>query len=213
MRLPKTFTYALALSTLSHALLFVVPYTGHSPRKKAPKSDFVFVHLPDPVKVPKEEPVKIKRDFQKLIQRPPSKNVQPATGSLIHSDDWFLEEKEKVREDLPVSSSQLLNDPQKGRIFSRYFQEIKTRIQTIALRHQKYVLRERGKIELDFVLNRFGLIVSLDAHPNRVAAHNPLLISRAMDIINESEPFKRFPPEIQAKSISFNITLVFDGQR
>lgn len=110
-----------------------------------------------------------------------------------------------------VSSQELLSDPQSGKIFSEYFQAVKSRIQTVAARRQQYIVQEHGKIELYFVLDPGGKIVSVDAKPDDTARYNPLLISHAMDIIRESEPFLRFPAQITAPSISFNITLVFDG--
>lgn len=192
---------ALTLSVLAHGIVFFLPYAGAG-RQEAPRTDFIFadwrprqaVRPNLPVSAPKAE--KIHTSGPGALPVPGAAASPPLAQTAPAGT---------------VSSEELLSDPQKGKVFSRYFQAIKARIQTVAERHQRFVVRDQGKIEMYFVLNRAGLVISLEARPNQASRRNPLLVSRAMDIIRDSEPFQRFPAEIEAHSISFNITLVFDG--
>ena len=194
LRQPNPLLMATAVSTLFHAALLAAPFGSAAARASAPlKADFVFVQV-------------------RLPERPagglaavPSKAPAPGAGTAVRSKPSARPASE------PVPYEELLSDPVKEKLFLPYFQSVKDRIRASAERHEKFVLKERGKVEVDFVLNRRGLITGMDARPDNEAAGNPMLVARALTILRESEPFDRFPSEIKAESIAFNITLVFDG--
>ena len=201
-RISNPLAAALTLSVLAHGTVFFLPYAGEG-RQEAPRTDFIFADWRTGGQVTVNGERSAVSD-EKVSQPPP--RAPPAAQKPAPTAN-----RKPQTANGTVSSEELLSDPQKGKVFSRYFQAIKARIQTVAERHQRFVVRDQGKIEMDFVLNRAGLVISLEARPNQAARRNPLLVSRAMDIIRDSEPFQRFPAEIEAHSISFNITLVFDG--
>jgi hypothetical protein len=194
------FSGALFVSVIAHALLFFVPHQGvdHPLLEVPPSKLLVQVKMPEAAKPKLKSPLKVK---PKAVEK---KIPLVKTKAPVKSAQVVLKSK-------AATAEELLADPVKGKFFSQYFKTIKARIQTVADRHRKFVTREKGQVELDFILSRKGSVVSLQAFPNSTASQNPLLISRATDIIRESEPFLRFPDEIEAGYISFNITLVFDG--
>jgi len=196
--IPRTYLTAFALSAAAHSFFLVLPGGWARGGEEQPQN-FIFLHLE------KSAPA-----FTAAEQRPPEEPAargEPAAAEARPVSG----EKAPANAQAAVSSRELLSDPQTGKIFSSYFQTVKSRIQVVAERQKHYVVRENGKIEVDFILRRNGRIAALEAHPDSEAAGDPLLVSRALDIIRSSQPFEEFPSSIPAEAISFNITLVFDG--
>lgn len=201
MTIPKTYFAAFALSAAAHSACLIMPGSWHWSGGSS-QEDYILVDLE--VSAPAFTAEATTPDTGSA---PESKSPESAKAPG-HAD----RSTQAGPAALPaVSSKELLSDPQTGKIFSAYFQTVRSRIQEVAERHKRYVLRQNGKIEIDFVLRRDGRIAALDAHPDSRAKGDPLLVSRALDIIRSSQPFTEFPAEIPAEAISFNITLVFDG--
>jgi len=230
----KVFHAALLFSMIAHAALVVGAFPWRWPGQSPAgvPDDYIFIGLEAP---PAPPPAFLRRSNEaaKRANRPeaaeqPSRHPEAAEGrrrisaqrsfgaDAPQDDESFAPQDDEAAPDRvsgkgAATSQQLLSDPKNGRIFSEYFQSVKSRIQTVAARHQKFIVRENGKVEIDFVLGPRGNILVTRPNPRSPGARDPLLATRALDIIRESAPFSPFPREIEATSVSFNITLVFDG--
>lgn len=107
------------------------------------------------------------------------------------------------------SSAQLLNDPAKGKIFSRYFSKIKQRIyQTVQDQYETDKMG-KGQVSLIFIVQNAGLVEDVYILDKDTSA--PERARRfAVYSVRQSAPFGPFPPELQVPRICFNLTLVFD---
>ena len=223
MKETRVYSTAFVLSVLVHVafLVALVVFGGRAARRAAEEAtSYIFIKLQPPpgegaaepkppapaaearkTEVPPPLP-KQRKAWDPLTDQIPSPPAYtpPATAgtafTALHST---------------VSSEELLSDPQSGQVFSKYFQSVKSRIQAVSARHQSFIVREKGKVTVGFVLNRDGHLISCEPESPNGVQPDRLAVARALDIIRESEPFLRFPPEVPAESISFNITLVFDG--
>jgi hypothetical protein len=199
-KFPSPLAVAFAVSAAVHAALLAASGPFPPRRPELPAPDFILVRTGRP---PEARPAGARPAAPPpAAPRAPSASAGRAAAGASGPA--------AAAAGAPVSSAELLNDPQKGAVFSRYFQSVKAKIQASAEFHGRFLLREYGKVDVDFVLDRGGAVVSLDARPKNPASQNPLILSRALDILHGAAPFPRFPDEIAAGSISFNITLVFD---
>ncbi len=112
-------------------------------------------------------------------------------------------------QEIPVPSVELLQDARTAADFTPYVIQMRSRIREVAERHRRFIVRERGQVRVDFVLDRAGKILSLDARSEQ-GSPRALLEKRASTILAESAPFSPFPEGIEAQSVSFSITLLFD---
>jgi len=191
MNIPRFYPAALILSLAVHIFLLVLPQMTSLRDLTRPKADFVMVHL---------------------SSRPAQSTTAQKKAQLANTTA-SAKQIADAKEPAVTTANELLSDPRNAAVFLRYFQSIKSRIQLISEKHRQYATDQSGKIELDFVLNRSGQLLTLNAYPHEGSTRSTSLVSRALRILREAVPFSEFPNQIKAKSISFNVTLVFDDNR
>ena len=111
----------------------------------------------------------------------------------------------------PKTSTEMLADPEKGKVFISYFGEVKKKIQDTLLERYAHRASGNGSVELMFVLDSQGRIEKAFVMPRGTEA-NETLQRLAMQCLRESAPFGAFPPDLGSGRIAFNVTIFFDGQ-
>lgn len=110
--------------------------------------------------------------------------------------------------DAPRGSVDLLSDPQRGKVFTHYFSEVKERIDRTVRRRYRAESLGKGTVSLYFVLNADGSVDRVSVL-DRQSDANPEVRDFAVLCVSGSGPFAPFPKELDVKKISFNVTLLF----
>ena len=134
------------------------------------------------------------RKIKKRVLRIPTK---PAKGV------------KKAEAPLIRNSSDLLTDPQKGKVFSSYYAKLKEEIQrTVRKRYSRASVGE-GSVSLVFVLRADGSLENIlvrEAETHAVSGAKDF----AVECVRDSSPFKPFPKELDLLKISFSVMMSFD---
>jgi hypothetical protein len=107
------------------------------------------------------------------------------------------------------TSSELLTDPVKGKIFVGYFGSVKHAIQDLLV--QKYAKRAigHGSVYLYFVLNDKGALEKVTVVDKESTA-DEYLRELAIQCLRDAAPFGNFPQSLGTERISFNVTIYFE---
>ena len=108
-----------------------------------------------------------------------------------------------------MTSAELLNDPQKGKIFLGYFSQVKKKIQNTVYQRAKNVYG-RGSVCLGFVLDKHGDLKRVSVIEKGTDADEAMR-ELAKQCLQESAPFGDFPKNLGPGRIAFNITIFFDS--
>ena len=127
----------------------------------------------------------------------PDRAVKPTAKSDLNADT------QNVR-----SGSELLADPQKGKIFLDYFTVIKERVQRRVEKKYEKERLDRGDVALVFVLRSDGDLVKVYAVDKESDA-NDKVKEFAKQCVKECSPFPKFPKELGMEKISFNLSILF----
>ena len=108
-----------------------------------------------------------------------------------------------------MSSTELLNDPQKGKVFLGYFSQVKKKIQNTVYQKAGSVYG-RGSVCLAFVLDARGELEALGVVEKGTNADG-VMRELAKRCLRESAPFGDFPKDLGPGRVAFNITIFFDS--
>ena len=134
---------------------------------------------PAPAAVPAAQP-KLKADA-------PPKSAPPAPAKM-------------------AESSQLLLDPQKGKVFSQYFVRMKKKINEAV--EDRYFPKQSGEqVSLIFIVNRSGRLEDVYALTKETRA-DAKTQAFAVQSVREAAPFDAFPADLNMEKICFNLTLI-----
>ncbi|MGH7198519.1 MAG: hypothetical protein ACREH5_07260 [Candidatus Omnitrophota bacterium] len=114
----------------------------------------------------------------------------------------FFSKKKAVPE-----SSELLTDPQMGKVFHGYFVRLKERIHQVIRRHSDEH-PGGGTVSLVFILRSDGALDSISVAEKESSAGSQMK-AFAMDCVKASVPFDPFPKELDPQKIAFRVTIHF----
>jgi hypothetical protein len=231
----KALTTAFTVSLVVHGAIFVtlgIPGGGGSGKEPIPilidevhfEKAVPEAKAPEPsVKAPAaKRPVKgIPVPRYNASQQP-----QPITGTSEFQNQLNEKIKAQIREiqklqemeepqgtapkvQSAMSSAELLNDPQKGRVFMGYFSQVKKKIQNTVYQKAKAVYG-RGSVCLAFVLDARGRLERVSVVEKGTSADEAMR-EMAKRCLQESAPFGDFPKDLGPGRIAFNITIFFDS--
>lgn len=108
-----------------------------------------------------------------------------------------------------TNSGELLSDPQKGKVFSKYFLKIKQKIYQAAEDHYFPHQARDGRVSLIFIINKEGNLEDVYVSSRDTQANNQTK-AFAVQSVKEAAPFDSFPSVLNTDKICFNLTLLFD---
>jgi outer membrane biosynthesis protein TonB len=161
------------------------------------------------------------------VPRYESQQPKPITGTSEFQNELNKKIKKQIRElqklqemeepqgtaapkvQSSMTSAELLNDPQKGRIFMGYFSQVKKKIQSTVYQKAAGVYG-RGNVCLAFVLDARGRLERVSVVEKGTHADDSMR-DMAKRCLQESAPFGDFPKDLGPGRIAFNITIFFDS--
>ncbi|MBN2119438.1 MAG: TonB C-terminal domain-containing protein [Candidatus Omnitrophica bacterium] len=166
---------------------------------------------------PKIEFVEIKKDKSiQLHEKPSLKDPPPYID--IKKELLSLKKTRNTAFEKPNSSSTILNTKevvfQKTKdeldsfpAYINYYEQIRETIRRAA--YSGFHSKTSGKVFLNFTVDNSGNLVSIYLDPDN-SSQSRLLRRIAMDSIEASSPFPRFPSELtQFKTLTFNLSIHF----
>ena len=107
------------------------------------------------------------------------------------------------------TSTELLIDPQRGRIFQSYFGVIKQDIERVVRRKYSHDSVSDGSVTLIFILRSDGRLEDIWVE-EKSSTPDIILRNFAKNCVRDAAPFPGFPPQIDLKKISFSVDLSFE---
>ncbi len=107
------------------------------------------------------------------------------------------------------ASTELLSNPETGKIFSGYFNMIKKKIHHRVLSKYSHHSVGRGSVSLFFILDSNGKLDSVSVIERQSEADQAVK-DFATECLKEASPFPPFPSALDLKKISFSVTLMFE---
>lgn len=105
---------------------------------------------------------------------------------------------EKIVISEKLENSKLKSNPS----YMSYYKGLRSKLNAIC--HKNYTGKEHGEVFISFVLSRDGRLESVKGDGN-----NPELVEVAIRSVKESFPFLPFPPDLEAASYQFDISILF----
>ena len=197
---------AIAASLLMHVAAAAVPFSVQGPKADRTENEAVMISY---VIYPKTE--------DSVQSKPVSK---PAVSAPIKAVAVTTPKVRQIRYARPVkaikpkpavrNSEELLVDPQSGKVFLGYFEEIKRKIHETVKKKYSRENPGQGAVSLIFILRADGSLENT-AVVSKESTAGPAVQNFAIDCIKESLPFAPFPKELELQKISFNVTILFDA--
>lgn len=108
------------------------------------------------------------------------------------------------------TSSEVLADPVKGKVFVHYFTDVKRRIQQVVRRKYDGADAGEGRVALYFIVDATGRLDAVTVVSAETQA-DPALRELAKRCVREAAPFEPFPGELRLERVSFNLSIQFEA--
>ncbi len=214
-----------ALSTAVHvAATGAFVYFPHNSMQDAPEIEPIEVSLVQSVtaKLNKSEKVFSQQRISPSIKKAasvPSKKAEPSEFEKRIQTKIKKQEAELLKlsthANIPDSkaptqtSSELLTDPVKGKIFVGYFGSVKHSIQDLLMSKYSKKSIGHGSVCLFFVLNDKGALERVSV-VDKESTGDEYLRELAVQCLRDAAPFGAFPSSLGADRISFSVTIYFE---
>lgn len=220
----KIFSYALAVSLIIHAAVFI-RFSFHHPRLlKETIRPLELTYQPVKAVSPKPEPqvkppsvdsrmASSKIPLENRIQNgPPLIKVETIHEWSLPPSQWQMDKSRSVRIDprpverkisVPELKTEKINNP----VYLDYYQIVRNRIKDRAYRN--YARMDAGEVYLTFVLASNGSLKQIKLIDEKTSA-GAYLKDVGLKSIRESSPFPSFPHNLAYPELSFNVIISFE---
>ncbi|MCM8791759.1 MAG: energy transducer TonB [Candidatus Omnitrophica bacterium] len=212
----NTFKYALIISMVVHAAIFLNPSVLKLPQK--PKDQKIEINY---IKMATTQYAKLEEEKKeinlKTTQRIQIKKIQPPP--FINKDEIF---KNRMMGSLPKPSIpkpdiilvkkivqlkpielEKINNP----VYTNYYQTVREKIRRSA--YQNYNRSDTGQVYLTFIIIADGTLGSCRIIEEKTNA-NSYLKGVALKSIKDASPFPVFPKELSYPQLTFNVIISFE---
>lgn len=220
----RTFQFALLISLIAHAIIFINGAGFDIFRKEKAPEKVEISYVLEPAL--KKEPVKIqqiKKDIPAKIppRISPDKKIPPpfiekdnplakpkaqGLGEPLFNKPSFpkpdvIAVKKKIT--LPAIDIDKINNPS----YLGYYQIVREKIRRAA--YQSYTRTETGEVYLTFVIANNGFLKDIRLIEEK-SSKDPYLKEIALKSIRDASPFPAFNKELDYPQLSFNVVISFE---
>jgi len=204
LNMSKTMPVMFAVSLALHALVGAPRYLSLPRSQDAHEEEIQISYvIPPPVNAEPEHAPKAK-----------NKGIKPEEALVLRPAATHPRAERQVKQKpraLPAisTSTELLSNPETGKIFSGYFNTIKKKIHHRVLSKYSHHSVGQGSVSLFFILDSNGKMDSVSVIERQSEADQAVK-DFATECLKEASPFPPFPTALDLRKISFSVTLMFE---